>query len=219
MTGPGDGPVIAYSLAGKGAMADGEPKTEVVSAWPEPVPGAPPGRDTSDGELSHDGVHLLRTTQQIQYQLSQMADQKASLLLGITFVIFTITVGQAKNGPPQPALLILGAAAFGAALLAIMAVLPAIKSPPAPGKKDNFLFFGAFTRMSEAEYVAMLLETITDTEAVYKAFARDIYQNGRVLAGKKYRLLGYAYRVLVTGLVASLAAFVAPWIGALFSGA
>lgn len=165
-------------------------------------------------KFTTDAVHLLRTTQQIQYQLSQMADQKASMLLGITFVIFTITVGQAKSGPPQPALLILGAAAFGAAVLTVMAVLPAIKSPPAPGKKDNFLFFGAFTQMPEAEYIDLLLDTVTDTEATYQAFARDIYQNGRVLARKKYRLLGFAYRVLIAGLVGSFVAFVAPWLWA-----
>src|SRR5258705_6618134 len=93
-----------------------------------------------------DGVHLLRTTQQIQYQLSQMADQKASMLLGITFVIFTIAVGQARAGAPQPPLLILGAAAFGAAVLAVLAVLPTIKPPPAASGQDNMLFFGTFSR-------------------------------------------------------------------------
>ena len=159
-----------------------------------------------------DGVHLLRTTQQIQYQLSQMADQKASMLLGITFVIFTIALGQAHAGQPQPPILILGGAAFVAALLAVFAVLPSVKARPAAGKSDNILFFGAFTRMSEAEYVALLLGTITDNQAVYKAFARDIYQNGKVLSGKKYKLLGYAYTVLIAGLVASLVAFAAPYI-------
>ena len=38
--------------------------------------------------------------------------------------------------------------------------------------------------------------------------ARDIYQNGLVLARKKYRLLGWAYRIFLAGLTASLAAFV-----------
>src|SRR5438046_3175751 len=90
--------------------------------------------------LKGDAVHLLRTTQQVQYQLSQMADQKASMLLGITFVIFTITVGQARIGAPQPALLILGAAAFVAALLAVSAVLPSIRPPAAAEGSDNLLF-------------------------------------------------------------------------------
>ena len=164
-----------------------------------------------------DGVHLLRTTQQVQYQLSQMADQKASMLLGITFVIFTITVGQVRAGVPQPALLVLGAAAFVSAVLAVTAVLPQVRPPRASEGADNLLFFGAFTRLTQEEYVAHLLATIADPKSVYEAFARDIYQNGRVLAGKKYRLIAYAYRVLLIGLILSFVAFVAPlllkWLG------
>ncbi len=165
------------------------------------------------GRFAPDAVHLLRTTQQIQYQLSQMADQKASLLMGATFVIFSITVGQAKTGgTPQFALLILGAAAFVAALLAVMAVLPSTKVPPRANGPANMLFFGSFTQMTEDDFVEMVLDTVTDSDAVYAAFAHDIYQNGRVLARKKYRLLGYAYRVLIVGLVASFVAFVAHYL-------
>ena len=40
--------------------------------------------------------------------------------------------------------------------------------------------------------------------------AHDIYQNGHVLAVKKYRLLGYAYRVLLIGLFASATARLVP---------
>jgi hypothetical protein len=162
--------------------------------------------------LKGDAVHLLRTTQQVQYQLSQMADQKASMLLGITFVIFTIAVGQARAGVPQPALLILGAAAFAAAVLAVSAVLPSIRPPPAAEGADNLLFFGVFSQMTQEDFVAEMLATVSDTRSVYEAFARDIYQNGRVLAGKKYRLIGYAYRVLLIGLILSFVAFVAPLV-------
>jgi len=160
------------------------------------------------GTFAPDAVHLLRTTQQIQYQLSQMADQKASLLMGATFVIFTITIGQAKAGNAPVALLILGAAAFIAALLAVMAVLPSTKVPPKSDNPSNMLFFGSFTQMREDEFVKLVLDTVTDSDAVYTAFAHDIYQNGRVLARKKYRLLGYAYRVLIGGLIASFVAFI-----------
>lgn len=170
-------------------------------------------RAPARGTFAPDAVHLLRTTQQIQYQLSQMADQKASLLMGATFVIFSITVGQAKTGgTPQLALLILGAAAFAAALLAVMAVLPSTKVPPRANGPANMLFFGSFTQMTEDDFVEMVLNTVTDSDAVYAAFAHDIYQNGRVLARKKYRLLGYAYRVLIVGLVASFVAFVAHYL-------
>jgi hypothetical protein len=161
-------------------------------------------------KYSADGVHLLRTTQQIQYQLSQMADQKASMLLGITFVIFTISVGQAKFGQPQPALVILGAAAFCAAFLTILAVLPSVKPGPKPDSIRNILFFGSFTQLPEDEYVARLLDIVGDTQTVYEAFAHDIYQNGTVLAVKKYKLIGYAYRVMLVGLSLSFLAFIGP---------
>ena len=131
------------------------------------------------------GIHLLRTSMQVQYQLSQMADQKANMLLGITFVIFTISLGPVKIGRPE------------------------VGGPPPNSPKDgpgNLLFFGAFTRLDEDTYVERLMEVATDSTAIGEAFARDIYQNGRVLAFKKFRLVGYAYRVLLSGLV--LLAFV-----------
>jgi hypothetical protein len=165
-------------------------------------------RAPARGTFAPDAVHLLRTAQQIQYQLSQMADQKASLLMGATFVIFSITVGQIKNGSSPPlALLILGAAAFFAALLAVMAVLPSTKTPPSAHGPSNMLFFGSFAQMKEEDFVQLVLDTVTDSDAVYSAFAHDIYQNGRVLARKKYRLLGYGYRVMIAGLVLSFLAF------------
>ena len=157
--------------------------------------------------FSVDGVHLMRTAMQVQYQLSQMADQKASMLLGITFVIFTISVGQWKMGEPQPALLVLAAAAFLAAVLTIAAVLPSWKPSPKNDEQGNILFFGTFTRMPEQAYVDHLLTVISDTRSVHETFARDIYQNGKVLAFKKYRLITYAYRVMLVGLVVSFIVF------------
>lgn len=163
-------------------------------------------------KYSADGVHFMRTTQQVQVQLSQMADTKANMLLGVTFVIFTITVGQANAGNTQLPVLVLGGAAFVSAVLAVLAVLPAVKAPPRPSGVANMLFFGSFTQLSEDEYVQRMCEIVGDSRTIYEAFAHDIYQNGRVLAGKKYRLLGYAYRVLLTGLVASMLTFLLPFI-------
>lgn len=165
------------------------------------------------GTFAPDAVHLLRTTQQIQYQLSQMADQKASLLMGATFVIFTITIGMVKQDGGAPiALLALGASAFVAALLAVLAVLPSTKVPPKADGPANMLFFGSFTQLSEEEYVQMILDSVGNSDIVYAAFAHDIYQNGRVLARKKYRLLGYAYRILLGGLIFSFILFVAHFL-------
>ena len=167
-------------------------------------------------KYASEGVYLLRTAQQIQYQLSQMADQKASMLLGATFVIFTITVSQIQNVAQPAPLLILGAAAFVSAFLAVIAVLPSTRAPPRADGPANVLFFGSFTQVPEAEYVDMLLEVVSDSRTVYEAFAHDIYQNGQVLAKTKYRFLAYAYRILLAGLVLSFLAFVAPYVGVKF---
>lgn len=185
----------------------GAPKAAQASAAVTP-PLSIPG-ETSRHGFGPDAVQLLRTTQAIQYQLSQMADTKANIVLAITFVIFTLTMGQAKGGaaPPLP-LLVLGGAAFVSATLAVMAVLPSVRaSAPRTDEGANILFFGAFSRLSEEEFTRRLLGSLGDNRSVFETFARDIYQNGHVLAVKKYRLLGYAYRVLLVGLFASATTF------------
>lgn len=151
-------------------------------------------------------IHLMRTTQTMHLQLSQMADQKASILMGATFVIFTIAIGQAKgDGPPLP-LAVLGAFAFASAVLAILVVVPvtgrAVKPQPL-----NLLFFGSFSALDEADYVERLGAKLETDQGVFELMARDIYQNGQVLRRKKYRLLRYAYRVFLAGLVLSFATF------------
>lgn len=174
------------------------------AAGEKPMPDDPPRSFTPQY------IHLLRTTQTMHLQLSQMADQKASILMAATFVIFTLTIGQAHGAMPPLPLTILGTFAFFSAVLAMAAVMPAIGGGKRVDGEPNLLFFGAFSELSEADYVARLRERLTTDEAVIETMARDIHQNGQVLKRKKYRLLGWAYRVFLVGLVASFAAFV--WI-------
>lgn len=151
-------------------------------------------------------VHVIRTAQQINVMLSQMADQKANILLAATFVIFTIAIGQAREMAEPLPVLILGGGAFFSAIFAVLAVLPA--SHYRTGGKPNLLFFGSFTQLSEEEYLDQIVDAIEHDEQAYRMMARDLYQNGVVLERKKYRLLGYAYRIFLAGLVASFIAFI-----------
>jgi hypothetical protein len=157
-------------------------------------------------------IHLVRTTQQIHVQLSAMADQKASILMGATFVIFTITIGQARSASAPLPLLILGASAFFSAVCAVLAILPATHYKR--GGTINLLFFGSFTQLSEEEYLDRVVDGLTSDEDIFRTMARDIYQNGLVLERKKYRLLGYAYRIFLLGLTASFGAFIAQYLSA-----
>ncbi len=146
-------------------------------------------------------IHVVRTAQQIHVQLSQMADQKANMLLAATFVTFTISIGQARNSGAALPLMVLGAAAFFSAVFAILAVLPVTHSKT--HRPLNLLFFGSFTELDEEEYLERLTAELLDDENAYRMMARDIYQNGVMLERKKYRQLDNAYRNLLVGLTLS----------------
>jgi hypothetical protein len=171
-----------------------------------PPPPKPPSRPAPPVPvLSANAAHLVRTVQQTHVQLSAMADQKASILMGATFVIFTITIGQASRGEAPLPLLILGGSAFFSAVFAVLAILPAVRSGGAGTR--NLLFFGAFTQLSEEEWTEQLMARLRDDDAIYRTMLHDLYQNGMVLERKKYRLLGIAYRLFLVGLTASFGAF------------
>ena len=159
-------------------------------------------------------VHLVRTNQQLTMQLSQMADQKASILMGATFVVFTLAVGQARAGAGVLAmpLTILATFSFLSALLAVSAVLPRVgKAPPIVYKDgrdhSNILFFGRFSQMEEDEFIDAVKARLRTEEDLYETMLRDTYQNGIVLARRKYRYLAYAYRLFVVGLTLTFGAF------------
>lgn len=151
-------------------------------------------------------VNVIRTAQQINVSLSQMADQKANMLLAATFVVFTITIGQVPQMAKPLPLILLGAGAFFSAIFAVLAVLPAAHFRP--GGKVNLLFFGSFSQLDEADFLDSIIAELEQEETAFRMMARDLYQNGVVLARKKYRLLAWAYRIFLAGLVASCAAFI-----------
>jgi hypothetical protein len=164
----------------------------------------PPYQGPTSRSFPPNAVHLVRTSQQMQLQLSQMADQKASMLMGATFVVFTLSVGQLRaGGSLMLPIAILAASAFLSALLSILAVLPKVTRASAQGvgPSENLLFFGVFTTLPEEEFIERVLDNIQDDESTYRAMLRDMYQGGTVLQRKKYRYLGYAYRSFLTGMV------------------
>ena len=169
------------------------------------VSAAPDGPEAED--FSPNAAHLMRTVQLAQLQLSAMADHKASILMGATFVIFTITIGRAQQGAAPLPLLILGGAAFLSAVFAILAVLPATRRRK-PAANDNLLFFGVFTQVPEEAFIDEIMGQLRTDEQIYRAMARDIHQAGMVLQRKKYRMLSYAYWTFLVGLVASCISYV-----------
>jgi hypothetical protein len=163
--------------------------------------GAPPPLP----DASHaNAIHLLRTMQQHHVTLSAMADQKASIIIGVNSVVFALVV---KEAATNPALLVLAASSGLAAVLCMLAVLPKLGGRNGPAAPPNLLFFGGFTQMSEADWIGWLDRTNADDHAIQVAMARDVYQLGQVLAQKKYKYLGWGYRVIIGGLIATFVVF------------
>ncbi|WP_234030278.1 Pycsar system effector family protein [Erythrobacter mangrovi] len=156
---------------------------------------------------SNQAIHLMRTAQMSTLKLSQMADQKASILLGATFLVFSLSVSRALSGGMPISLMILAGFSFASSLCAVMAVLPKVGRPTGKIKNANLLFFGHFTWMDEEEWQDQLLERLETDETVFRTMAHDMYQNGQVLAGKKYRFLALAYKMFMTGLFLTLTVF------------
>ena len=152
-----------------------------------------------------EAIYLLRTVQQHHVQLSLMADQKAAILIGATFVVFTLAIGQSSLGNFSVPLLVLAISAFSSAAMAAMAAMPS--STGKVGNRPNPLFFGVFAQLDEDEFIDDILEKVSTQDGTYRAMLRDIYQMGSVLAAKKYRYLGWAYRIFVAGLVITFLAY------------
>jgi hypothetical protein len=170
---------------------------------------AAPSMPSPSGYSNH-AIHLVRTSQQINLMLSQMADTKASILMGATFLVFTLSVGQATNGTMPWALAVLAVFAFVSAMCAVFAVLPSVSSPTSARLNDgkpNKLFFGYFTHMDEGEWTESILADLRADETVFRTMLHDVYQNGQVLQRKKYRFLAYAYKSFMAGLCLTVVTF------------
>ena len=164
-------------------------------------------QNTPSRTFSPDGIHLVRTLQMMNLTLSQMADQKASILIGASFVVFSISIGQvSKSDGLTLTIAVLGISALVSAMLAVWAILPAISTRRGPG--SNMLFFGNFTQVEEKQFADTIVNELVTSERVYRLMLHDVYQNGQVLQHKKYRFLGYAYRVFLVGLVATLSTLI-----------
>jgi Family of unknown function (DUF5706) len=153
-----------------------------------------------------EAIQLIRTTQQHHVQLSMMADQKANMLIGATFVVFTLAIGQNDKADVSLPLLVLATFSFLSAAFAALAVMP-FTSNQVPNE-PNWLFFGAFSKLSENEFTENVLSRIGQQETIYRTMLHDIYQLGNVLETKKYRYLRIAYRLFLVGITLTFALFV-----------
>ncbi|MCC2547298.1 DUF5706 domain-containing protein [Hymenobacter sp. BT175] len=169
---------------------------------------------------------VFRTTYSNHITLSQMADNKANMMISLNAVILSILITYlgAKTSAIGPAFTrnpilavpmgVLVATALGSVVSAILSAQPDVtsfkwlsRSPQiATNRRVNLLFFGNFTKISLDNFQLGMHELMRNKDLLYTNMITDIYYLGEVLS-RKYRLLRISYTIFMLGIILTAISF------------
>ena len=160
---------------------------------------------------------LLQVTASNDHRLSDMADNKAQILITVNSIIISAIVSLVLKNLKDNKFLILPSyillsVSLLTLILAILATRPSIPkgrftNKDLVNKKVNLLFFGNFYRMKLDDYANGMKSILNDKDFLYDILIKDVHAQGVVL-GRKYRLLRAAYNVFMFGLVLAIITFI-----------
>jgi predicted metal-dependent HD superfamily phosphohydrolase len=160
---------------------------------------------------------MFRITSTNHQRLSDMADNKAHIMISTTSIILSVILSillrKLEDNPhliiPTMLLLVVCVVTMVFSILATRPSIPeGIFTPDdIKERRTNLLFFGNFYRMSLNDYRDGMLKMMEDSDFLYGSLIKDVYAQGVVL-GRKYRLLRIAYNVFMFGIVAAVLAFI-----------
>lgn len=156
------------------------------------------GRNTCD--------YSIMAAQRHHVQLSQMADAKANIIITVSSIVLTISMGRLNDPELRTSMMTLAGFSLAALLLAILAVLP--KYRPLRGLDPehlppgfNIMFFGHFAELPKERFFELWSDALRTDAAVYENLANDLYSIGIYLARHKYPYLRLAYLFFLTGFL------------------
>ncbi|MEP7315882.1 MAG: Pycsar system effector family protein [Sphingomicrobium sp.] len=146
-------------------------------------------------------INVLISAHAGNLELSNMADSKASILLGASFVVFGLSISDIAAGRASIPMIVLTLFSFIATVLGVLTVRPArIKDwKVAPGK-SNIMFFGSFSNVTKEQYIEQCVRVLADPEASIRAMAADIYDHGKLLKSDKFSWLYWSYTAFLWGM-------------------
>lgn len=164
---------------------------------------------------------MFRITSGNNQRLSDMADNKAHILITVNSIILSAIISLVLRKLDEnsiityPTFCLLGVSVV-TIVVAILATRPSIPSgefsqQDIDDKKVNLLFFGNFYRMKLEDYSAGMRKVMSDSEFLYGTLIKDVYSQGVVL-GRKYRLLRLAYNIFMFGLIVSVLWYVVVFV-------
>ena len=160
---------------------------------------------------------MFRVTSTNNQRLSDMADNKANILLTVNSIILSVIIAllvRKLNDNEHLAIptFVLLMVSMTTIVVAILATRPKIPkgtfTPDDVDNKDvNLLFFGNFYKMGLSEYADGMRKVMEDRDFLYGTLTKDVYSQGVVL-GRKYRLLRLAYNIFMFGMIIAVLTFI-----------
>ena len=160
------------------------------------------GTGHPDYEFPKEVHNLLVAAYEGNWALSEMADNKASILMGASFVVFSLSISDVASGKASFPLLVLTMFSFAATVLGVLTVRPnRLQKFKLDPNNVNIMFFGSYANISREEYINQVIKILSSEEETYRRLAKDIYDHGCSLRADKYRWLYWSYTLFLVGLV------------------
>jgi hypothetical protein len=160
---------------------------------------------------------LFRVTYQNHIALSQLADQKAGILISINGLIITVIItvltprfAGTWSWTFLPSLVLVAGCLVSLAF-AVLGARPRIDRTPVTlddvrNNRGNLLFFGHFLSMPIADFQVGVRALGKDRKLVHDSLSRQLYAMGDALL-TKYRYLHFAYTAFLVGIGVAAAAY------------
>lgn len=156
---------------------------------------------------------MFKTALRNHMDLSNLADNKANIMLSVNALIITIAMpvlaGQLRQHPEYiiPFIMILGTC-LTSMVFATLATVPMKMTgittmESIKDGRSNLFFFGNFYSMSYGDYKLGIQEVTSKEENLEDSIMRDLFFLGKSL-GRKYRQLRICYIIFMIGMVVSV---------------
>jgi predicted metal-dependent HD superfamily phosphohydrolase len=159
---------------------------------------------------------MFKTALRNHLDLSNLADNKANIMLSVNALIITIAMPVAATYIASlpyllpPAILLL-CTCLASMIFATLATRPIKMTGYTPADviergDSNLFFFGNFFRMSLREYQDGMAKIVDNEERLEGSIMRDLYYLGHSL-GRKYHQLRICYNIFMLGIIMAVVVF------------
>ncbi|MBK9015810.1 MAG: HD domain-containing protein [Saprospiraceae bacterium] len=196
----------------------GDSKRKTVKTLRKSAEKIKPSDDMLDFAIgkSKSAQMMFKTTLRNQIDLTNIADNKANIMLSINSLLITIGIPMlAGNLKEHPSLIYPASVLLLTCILSIVFATLATRPVKMHGKtstdtidsgNSNLFFFGNFFKMERDDYMKGLMRVMQNEEIIDKSIVNDLFFLGRTL-GFKYRRLRITYEIFMVGMVLTVITF------------